>query len=280
MAICITADSTCDLNHLAVQRDIKIIPLKVNLDMDTFLDGVDITPQQIFDFVKETKMLPRTSAASVTDYEEFFEEHLKGADELIHFSISQKSSVSHTVACQAAEKFAGKVHVIDSMALSTGQGLLVLKAADMRDAGATADEIVETINDLRPFVNTSFIPDRLDYLFKGGRCSRMQMYGANLLGIHPLIDMVDGALTSAGKYKGKMPMIIKKYVADLAAKYPKYDKTRCFITHSSADEEIVQAAKEAVAANFDFEVVEETIAGSIITSHCGKNTLGVLFIHE
>lgn len=280
MAICITADSTCDLNHLAEQRDIKIIPLKVNLDMDTYLDGVDITPQQIFDFVKEMKMLPRTSAASVTDYEEFFEKHLKEGDEIIHFSISQKSSVSYTVACQAAQNFAGKVHVIDSMALSTGQGLLILKAADMRDAGASVDEIIETVNALRPFVNTSFIPDRLDYLFKGGRCSRMQMYGANLLAIHPLIDMVDGALTSAGKYKGKMPMIIKKYVADLKAKYPVYDKTRCFITHSSADEEIVQAARDAVAANFEFDVVEETIAGSIITSHCGKNTLGVLFIHE
>lgn len=280
MAICITADSTCDLNHLAEQRGIKIIPLKVNLDAETYLDGVDITPQQIFDFVKETKILPKTSAASITDYEEFFAEQLKTADEVIHFNISAKSSVSHSVACQAAESFEGKVHVIDSMALSTGQGLLVLKAADMRDAGATADEIVETILALRSKVNTSFIPDRLDYLHKGGRCSRMQMYGANLLGIHPLIDMVDGALTSAGKYKGKMPMIIKKYVADLAAKYPSYDKTRCFITHSSADEELVRAAREAVAANFNFDVVEETVAGSIITSHCGKNTLGVLFIYE
>ena len=279
MAICITADSTCDLNHLAEQRGIKIIPLKVNLDADTYLDGVDITPQQIFDFVKETKMLPKTSAASVTDYEEFFAEQLKTADEIIHFSISSKSSVSHTVACQAAKSFDGKVQVIDSMALSSGQGLLVLKAADMRDAGASSAEIVEVVNDLRLKVNTSFIPDRLDYLFKGGRCSRMQMYGANILKIHPLIDMVDGALTSAGKYKGQMTAIIKKYVADLAAKYPAYDKTRCFITHSSADEEIVQAAREAVAANFSFDVVEETVAGSIITSHCGKNTLGVLFIH-
>ena len=226
-------------------------------------------------------MLPKTSACSQTDYEEHWEKEFEnGADEIVHISISAKSSVSNAQANQAKVKFGGKVRVIDSMALSSGQGLLALKAADMRDAGASAEEIETTLNELRYHVNTSFIPDRLDYLFKGGRCSRMQMYGANILGIHPLIDMIDGALQSNGKYKGKMPVIIKKYVADLAQRYPSYDRTRCFITHSSADEPLVEAAREAVKEYFDFETVYETVAGSIITSHCGKNTLGVLFIHD
>ena len=170
--------------------------------------------------------------------------------------------------------------VVDTKALSTGQGLLVLKAADYADAGMPAEEIVQKINALRPRVNTSFVPDRLDYLYKGGRCSRLAMYGANILKIHPLIEMEDGQLAGTKKYRGAMTKCIEAYVTDLAAKYPAYDKTRCFITHSCADEEVVAAARKKVAELFRFDEVLETVAGSVITGHCGRNTLGVLFIAE
>ena len=280
MKIRITSDSTCDLGKLAGERSIGIMPLKVNLDTETYLDGVTITPADIFEFVEKTKMLPKTSAPSLIDYEEFFEKEIEGYDALIHFNLSTKSSVSHTVAKQAAEKFNGRVRVIDSMNLSSGQGLVVLKAADLRDEGKSADEIEEAVTVIRTKVNTSFIPDRLDYLYKGGRCSRMEMYGANLLKIHPMIDMVDGALTVKKKYRGKMNMIIKQYIEELYTAYPSYDKTRCFVTHSTADPELVEIAVNKVKELFDFEKVEVTVAGSVITGHCGRNTLGVLFIHD
>ncbi len=280
MNIRITSDSTCDLGHLVAERNIGILPLAINLDEKTFYDGVDITPQRIFDFVAETKMLPKTAAPSIGDYEEFFKKELENSDVVIHFNLSAKSSGSHNMAKQAAESFGGKVRVIDSKALSSGQGLLVMKACDMRDAGASADEIEETILSLRQKVNTSFVPDKLDYLFKGGRCSRMTLYGANVLKIHPKIAMEDGQLIPAGKYRGDMSICIKKYVDELKAQYPKYDKTRCFVTHSCADEELVELAKKLVQENFAFDEVVETVAGSIITSHCGRNTLGVLFIYE
>lgn len=280
MKIRITSDSTCDIGSLAEERNVGIMPLKVNLDSETYLDGVSITPTDIFEFVEKTKILPKTSAPSLIDYEEFFEKELEGYDALIHFSISTKNSVSHTVAAQAAEKFGGKVRVIDSMNLSSGQGLVVLKAADLRDAGKSVDEIEEGVLAVRNKVNTSFIPDRLDYLYKGGRCSRVEMYGANLLRIHPMIDMVDGALTVKKKYRGKMSIIIRQYIEELRASYPSYDKTRCFVTHSTADEELVELAVNMVKELFDFEKVEVTVAGSVITGHCGRNTLGVLFIHD
>jgi DegV family protein with EDD domain len=211
---------------------------------------------------------------------EFFKEQLAYGDELIHFNISSKSSGSHNFAKQAAEAFDGKVHVIDSMALSSGQGLLVLKAADMRDEGKSAKEIVEAIEELRTHVNTSFVPDTLDYLHKGGRVSGMVKTVAAMFKIHPLIYMDNGQLVPGKKYKGKMSFLIKQYVADLLEQYPDYDKSRCFITHSSADKELVDAAKAAVAENFHFDEVIETVAGSIITSHCGRGTLGVLFIYN
>lgn len=280
MAIRITSDSTCDLNHLVEERNIGILPLQVNLDAQSYHDGIDITPQDIFDFVERTKILPKTSAPSIGDYEEFFAQQLKLGDEVIHFNISAKSSGSHNMAKQAAESFGGKVRVIDSKALSTGQGLLVLKACDLRDEGKSAAEIEETVNGLRSRVNTSFVPDSLDYLHKGGRVSGMIKVVAGMFKIHPLIYMEDGQLVPGKKYKGRMDILLKQYVQDLKEMYPNYDKSRCFITHSSAEENVVNVAKEKVKELFEFDEVIETVAGSIITSHCGKGTLGVLFIHE
>lgn len=280
MAIRITSDSTCDLNRLVEERNIGILPLRVTLGTEIYSDGVDITPQKIFDFVAETKILPKTSAPSIGEYEEFFKEQLTYGDEVLHFNISAKSSGSHNMAKQAAEAFGGKVRVIDSKALSSGQGLLVLRAADMRDEGKSIDEIVEAINELRERVNTSFIPDSLDYLYKGGRVSGMVKIAAGLFKIHPLILMDNGQLVPGKKYRGKMSVIIKQYMQDLKEMYPNYDKARCFVTHSSADKELVDAAKAAVKENFKFDEVIETVAGSIITSHCGKGTLGVLFIYN
>ncbi len=278
MAIRITSDSTCDLGDLVAKRNIGILPLQVNLDATPYRDGVDITPQDIFKFVAETKQLPKTSAPSIGDYTQFFEEQLAFGDEILHFNISAKSSGSHNMAKQAAESFGGQVRVIDSMALSSGQGLLVIHAADLRDAGKSIDEIEEEILAMRAKVNTSFVPDRLDYLHKGGRVSGVINLAATIFKIHPLIIMQNGQLVPGKKYKGNMSACIRQYVSDLKEMYPNYDKTRCFVTHSSADEPLVQLAKELVKEHFEFDEIIETVAGSIVTSHCGRNTLGVLFV--
>ncbi len=280
MNIQITADSTCDLGSHVAERHIGIMPLSVILGANSYRDGVDITPQDIFDYVEKTGVLPKTAAPSIGDFEEFFGNYVDEGKTVIHFNISAKSSSSNAYAVQAAEKFGGRVKVVDTKALSSGQGLLVMKASDLADEGMSAEEIVKTVEGLRAKVNTSFIPDRLDYLYMGGRCSRMAMYGANILKIHPLVEMQDGQLVAETKYRGNMQKCIDKYIDDLAVKYPAYDRTRCFITHSSADADLVAFAKQKVAEKFKFEQVLETVAGSVITGHCGRNTLGVLFIAE
>ena len=267
----LTADSTCDLGSEVEKRGIGIMPLSVILGGVAYKDGVDVTPQDIFAHFTRTGQLPKTAAPSISEYETFFAQYVDAGDTVIHFNISSKSSSSYSYAETASKKFGKKVYVVDSRALSSGQGLLVEKAADMLEAGAGAKEIVETVNVLRPKVNTSFIPDRLDYLYMGGRCSRMQMYGANLLKIHPLIEMDDGQLVPGKKYRGSMEKCIAGYIKDLAAKYPSYDRTRC---------SLVEFAKKLVAETFAFDTVIETVAGSVITGHCGRNTLGVLFIAE
>ncbi len=276
----ITTDSTCDLGAAIRERNIGVMPLSVILGEKSFRDGVDIVPQDIFDFVDKTGQLPKTAAPSIGDYETFFGNYVDAGKTVIHLNISSKSSAAYSCALKAAESFAGKVHVIDSRALSSGQGLLVMKACDFAEAGCSAEETVAKILPLIPKTNTSFVPDRLDYLYKGGRCSRMAMYGANFLKIHPLIEMKDGQLFAEKKYRGSMQKCISNYIDDLAEQYPSYDKTRCFITHSTADPELVEFAKKKVSETFSFESVLETVAGSVITGHCGRNTLGVLFISE
>lgn len=280
MSIRITTDSTCDLGTEIAKRNIGVMPLSVILGGDAFRDGVNITPQDIFNYVDKTGNLPKTAAPSIGDYEEFFAKYVDAGDTVVHFNISVKASSSYNYAVEAAKRFGKKVFVVDSMALSSGQGLMVMKACDFLEQGMSAKEIAEKSAALAPKINTSFVPDRLDYLYKGGRCSRMAMYGANLLKIHPLIEMQDGQLYAGKKYRGPMEKCIANYIADLKTQYPAYDRTRAFITHSTAEESIVEVARQKVKELFDFNEIIETVAGSVVTGHCGKNTLGVLFITE
>ena len=281
MKIKITSDSTCDLSQKQIDdNNLGIFRLTVILGEKYYKDG-EISPGDIFEFVKNTNTLPKTAAGTPEEYEAFFAENLKGCENLIHFNISSKASSSYSAACKAAEKFNGKVSVIDSKALSSGQGLLVLKACSLAAEGRKAAEIVQIIEGLRAKVNTSFIPDALDYLHKGGRCSLAALIGAKVLKLHPMIcENAEGQLIAKKKYMGGMTRCIRTYIGDLKEQYPDYDRTRCFITHSSADRELVDLAKQLVKENFDFEEICETFAGSIVTSHCGRNTLGVLFIGE
>lgn len=279
--IMITSDSTCDLGkELTEKRGVTILPLTVILGSESYKDGINIVPEDIFAYFDRTGELPKTAAPSVSDYESFFRRFVDDGYTVVHINISSKASGSYGFAAAAQKSFGDKVFVVDSGALSTGQGLLVMKACDMRDEGKSAKEIADTLNAIKNKVNTSFVPDTLLYLYKGGRCSTLSYYGSKVLSIHPFIDMKDGKLYPKKKYIGKMSRCLKNYVNDLADEYKKYDKTRCFITHSGSDPELVAAVREQVESLFTFDEILITVAGSIITSHCGKNTLGVLFISE
>lgn len=281
MKIKITADSTCDLSREIVERyNVGIVPLHVIMDGKSYSDGVDVTPEDIFAHVAKTGVLPTTAAPSVEEYINYFQPLLKEYDAVIHINISSKASSSYDNALAAAKEVKGKVYPVDSYALSTGQGLLVLKACDLAAEGKKPKEIVDILNGLRANVNTSFVPDALDYLHKGGRCSLAALMGAKVLKLHPMIDMKDGKLYAKKKYIGGIERCLKNYVAELASEYRHYDKTRCFITHSSCEKELVDKIKEQVQSLFSFDEILETVAGCVVTGHCGKNTLGVLFIYD
>ncbi len=282
MKIKIAADSMSDLSKELIEKyDFSILPVNVMLGTNMYRDGIDIVPQDIFDYVKETKELPKTAALNEDAFREFFTKMTADGSSLIYFSISNKCSAMFSIAKQIEKEFDGKVYVCDTLQLSTGEALLMIKAKEMVDAGKSMQEIIDFVEEEKTHINTSFVPETVDYLAKGGRCTKAAAFVANALSIHPLIEMnSEGQLCPGKKYMGKMTRCIKNYITDLKEKYPNYDDTRCFITHSSAEDEMVQVAVEKTKELFNFKEINVTVAGSVVTGHCGKNTLGLLFVYN
>lgn len=278
--IIISTDSTADLEHLIKENNIPVMPLAVMLEGNEYYDGVNIDAQKIFESYEASHSLPKTAARAVSDYEEFFTNLTKDGNEVVHISISSDLSVSYNNAVAAANNVSN-VHVVDSRSLSTGIGLLVLKAIDLRNEGFSAQEIFDKITALVPCVHASFVVDTMEYLHKGGRCSGVAAFFAKRFRIHPQIIVKDGKMVVGQKFTGKMRSCLERYVIATLKAYNKPDTTRIFITHSYADEEDVEYVKNLIRGFCpDFKEIIETHASSTITSHCGKGTLGILYINE
>lgn len=278
--VVIASDTTCDLSRELIEKyHIKQIPLYVTLGTKTYLDGIEIGPDDIYWAYEKTGELPKTSAANIQDYQNFFSHHTWDGKELVLFCVSSELSSTYQNACLAAEAFEN-VHVVDSRNLSTGVGMLVLAAADMAEAGCSAKEIAQHCRELTPKVEVSFVLDNLEFMQKGGRCSATTVFGANLLNIKPELAMKDGKLGVTKKRRGKFPTVLERYIRDHLSDPTQYDLTRAFVTHAGCDETLVQHCLELVKELAPFREVHLTRAGSIVSSHCGKNTLGVIFLRK
>lgn len=281
MKIKITADSTCDLSPELVEKyDISIMPLFVALGEDDFIDGVTIKPEAIYDYYRENKKLPKSGARSVADYESFFKDILNaGYDAIVHFDISADMSASYNNAVAAAEKLK-KVYIVDSRSLSTGIGLLVLDACDMAQKGMDAKNIAKRASSRTAAVQASFIIDSLEFLYKGGRCSSLSYFGANLLRLRPCIAVKDGKMGVWQKLQGRYSRCVDKYAEEVRNTFTSPDKKRCFVTHTQMEPGIAEELVETVKSWGIFDEVLETTAGCTVTTHCGANTIGVLFIND
>lgn len=279
MNIIVTTDSTSDLPKELVEKyNIGVMPLNVNLGDDTFEDGIDIGPEKIFNYVDNTGNLPKTGARSSLAYQEFFEKQMKdlNADALIHISLSSELSSSHENALLASQELQN-VKVLDSMSLSTGCALLVLSAIDKINEGKDLRTIYLELQEERNRVQASFVINNLKYLYKGGRCSALAMFGANVLRIKPKIKLASGKMIVDKKYMGRYEQVLINYVKDLLKDYQNVDKKRVFITFTTKNDEI-NAQIEQILKDYGFEEIIQNYAGSTIASHCGRDTLGVLFI--
>ncbi len=280
MKVKIISDSTCDLSPELIEKyNIGIMPLYVNLGERTFKDGLEVTPEDIYSYVDDNGRLPSTSAPNIGDFDNAFRYWRKLGYEIVHFSISGDFSSSYRNACIAAEEVGG-VYVVDSRNLSTGQGHVVLYGAEMAEKGASAKEIQEACDKITDRVEASFVVDSIDYLHKGGRCSSIAALGANLLKLKPCIEVIGGKMTPSKKYRGNIDRVIMNYVTERLSGRDDIDTHRIFITHTRCNPEIIKQVKAEIKRYFDFDEILETTAGCTITSHCGPNTLGILFIRS
>jgi len=272
----IFADSCCDLSPELVQKfKIRIVPLGVFISGKTYNDGVDITTPELFAMAKSTGKLPNTSAPAQAAYIDAFQPY----DDIIYISISSKLSASNQNGQVAANALPEKkIQVVDSCNLSTGIGLLVLKAAELRDQGRTSDEIVEELNSTVAKVNASFVIDTLDYLYKGGRCTAMEMIFGSMLKIRPVIEVKkDGTLGVKEKISGTRKKALDSMVLNFKAKLPEIDLHRVFITHTGCDNDVLYLQSE-LSKLAPIEDICLTTAGATIASHCGPDTVGILYL--
>ncbi len=283
MSVRIVSDSTCDLSKELIQKyDIELIPLHVLLGEEEFEDGKNITPDEIYKWSDENKTTPKTSAPAITAVAEVLQSCVEDGNEVICFSVSdQMSTTGNVMRMTVAEmELEDRVFVVDSANLSTGVGLLVLKAADMAQSGMRAKEIVEEMERLKPYVRASFVVNTLTYLHRGGRCSGLAALAGGALKLHPKIVVESGAMSPTKKYRGTMSKVIMSYVKDMESLLQNALPERVFITHSGCDASMIEEVTKYLNDLGIFKEILVTRAGSVISSHCGPGTLGVLFIEN
>lgn len=278
MKIAISAETTCDLTKAQiVENDIKIIPFGIVLGTQTFKDG-EMGTEQLFEMVDKTGVLPKTNAINEYEYTEYFESLKKEYDAVVHICLSSGLSSSCSNAIRAS-KNVKNVYVVDSLSLSTGIGLLVLYAKDLANDGYLPEDIAKKVQERAYSLQVSFVVERLDYLYKGGRCNALSLLGANLLRIRPRLVVKEGKIGSDRKYRGSMDKVITKYCEETLSEFNTPDLERVFVTYTTATPEMVNAAKDALT-RAGFKHIYESNAGCTIASHCGAHTLGILYFND
>ena len=283
MSVRIISDSTCDLSEELIKKyDVLVLPLHVMLGDEEYRDGKNISPDEIYRWSDAKKATPKTSAPSITDVMDVMHVCSEDDSDIICFSVSEQMSTSGNVMRMAAVEMGieERVHVIDSASLSTGVGLLVIEAAVMAQKGCAAEEIVTYIESIKPYVRASFVVDTLTYLYRGGRCGGLTALAGGALKIHPRIVVEDGAMKPEKKYRGKLSNVILNYVEDMEPQMRNAKRDRVFITHSGCDAEVIDKVYQYLEKLNIFDEILVTRAGSVISSHCGPGTLGVLFIEK
>lgn len=279
----IISDSTCDLSKELIEKyNVYIVPLHIVLGDDEFLDGVNITPDDIYAWSDANNATPKTSAVSIEEAAEAIKQFTDQGDQVVIFTIASGMSTTNNVFRLAVSELEmeEQVRIIDSANLSTGVGLQVIEAALLAREGKGLDEIVSAITTITPKVRASFVVDTLTYLHRGGRCSGLAALAGGMLKLHPKIVVKNGVMGPDKKYRGKMNSVILSYAKEMEEELRNARKDRVFITHSGCSQESIDSVKEYLESLGIFEEILVTRAGGVVSSHCGPGTLGVLFIAE
>lgn len=277
----IFTDSTSDLTpEIIIDNNISQVPLYVNFEDKSFKDGIDINTTALYEAVKEKGKLPKTAAASPSDFYTAFKPYIDEGKDIIFISLSSKLSSNLQNAAIATSEFdKGRIELVDSLNLSTGIGLLVMKAVDYAKEGLDVHEIAGRIRELVPKVKTAFIIDTLEYLYKGGRCNALQNFFGNVLKIRPVVQVVNGSMILAQKIRGKRQKALSIMLQNVLKDKGNIQLDRITVTHSMSDEDAKYLKRELERAIPAKEIII-TNAGCVVSSHCGPNTVGILYISK
>ncbi len=277
MNIKITADSTCDLSEeLLRQWNISLMPMHILMGGESYLDGVTVHPADVFAHVKNGGQAPKSAAANLVEYTDFFAPFAKEYDAVIHISVGSKFSSCFQNARLAAQEF-DNVSVVDSENICTGQGYLVLRAAKWAADGLSAKNICMRLQSLAKRVELSFVLNQLDFMAKSGRCSGVLAFGANILGIKPSLAVIDSELKVVKKYRGSLPICVGKYIADQLDGRDDIDNSMVFISSCEPKPGCMDAIKAGLRKYGKFEHIIETNIGTTIGGYSGPGTIGIVF---
>lgn len=278
MAVQIITDSTSDLTEQE-QRELNVhmLHMRVIFEDGVYTDGVDITKEQFYEKQAQAKILPKTTQVNPQEYCDAFEPLLAGGDEVVAIIMSSRLSGTFQSAQIAKDMAKGgeRLHLVDSLNVTIGEGLLVREAVRMRDAGATGSQIAAALEELKHRVRFVAFIGTLKYLKMGGRISTSTAVLGTMLGISPVVAIVDGEVKSVGQVRGKQKIL--SYTLDFFREYP-VDSRHCVVFGHSRCLETMEVYRDKCVQALGIRDYAWDELGAVIGTHSGPGCYGVAYI--
>lgn len=273
----IITDSTADLPVEIIEKyDIEAIPLLVNFGDKVYKDSIDIKIEELFNKIDTEDIFPKTSQINPQRFYQYYKKYIDEGYSIVSIHISSKMSGTYQSACLAKEMLeTDKIIVIDSNNVTSGLGLLVIKACRLKEQGLSIKEIAKEIKETIPHVKSVLAFETLDYLVKGGRLSKTVGFIGNVLGIKPILAVEDGEMVVKDKVRGSKKAIraIFEYINKLGLK----DGEPCILLHVE-NKDILQTLRENLQ-NDGTDFIECKV-GCVVGIYAGPRACGIFFIED
>jgi DegV family protein with EDD domain len=275
----IVTDSTVDFSQDQINElGITIIPLSIQIDGKTYLDGIDLSPKEFLSKMKDSEELPKTSQPAVGTFVDLYEELTSDGSQVISIHMTSGMSGTYSTANTAANLVEGDVNVVDSGFITLAMGFQISEAVKMAKNGATVKQILERLEEIKNNTNLYVMVDTLDNLVKGGRIGKGKALIGSLLNIKPLASLAGGVYTPVGKarsYTQVVKMFTKYFEQDTAGKKVK----GIGIAHAESIP-LATALKESIQKLTDFIIPDITYTTPVISTHTGEGAIGFVFYAE
>lgn len=273
----IITDSTADLSQeLYDKYDIEAIPLLINFGEESYLDGIEITPAEMFAKIKEYNVMPTTAQVGPGRFEEVFKKYLDEGYKILSIHMSSNMSGTYNSACIAKQMLeSDDIIVIDSQQVTSVLGLMVLKAAYLREKGMEFTKIAEEVEKSKEKIHSSIVFESLEHLVKGGRISKTAGIVGSMLGLKILLEIKDGMMAVKDKIRGNKKAL-KRMISDLES--VELDPEMPVILLDVENKESHEALKNYLTEN-NYNFVECPV-GTTVSIHSGPKCVALAFYEK